>query len=129
MAVSTVKLESSPGTTRFTIQVQNVGRGQPFKPGVQYLAKCSPHDQQGLAYNELGYVQIMDVRVADMSIIASCRPLDNGNLRLGTGGGSLYCQYDHITGNTAYVTPIVVKLRYGYKETLRQDITIVQSGR
>lgn len=128
IAINTIEVNPSPGVTRFEFVVQNVGRGQPFRSGVQYLQKCSPNDA-GLAYNEVDYVEVVDVNIAGISIKNSCRPLDQGHLRLQNGGGRIFCTFDHVPGSAAYVTPVTVRLRYGYRETIERDITLIQSGR
>jgi hypothetical protein len=129
VAVESVDVLPSPGVTRFEMIIQNVGRGNPFRAGIQYLQRCSPFDAAGLAYNELDYVQLIDVTVSGTSIRNSCRPLDGGMVRLVNGQARLYCTFDHVPGSSAYTTPLTVTLRYGYRETQWRDITIVQSMR
>lgn len=129
VAVNSVAVQASPGTTRFDITLQNVGRGNPFRAGVSYLQKCSPNDPTGLAYNEIDYVQLVDVTMAGRSIKNSCRPLDTGHIRLIAGTTHIYCQFSGITGTAAYTSPLTVTLRYGYRETMNRDITLIQSAR
>ena len=128
VAVNSVAVNPSPGTTRFEITVQNSGRGQTFRSGLQYLQKCSPYDPTGLAYNEVDYVQVVDVTIAGRSIKNSCRPLDQGHLRLISGSTKFFCQLDNIAGSAAYTSPLTVTLRYGYRDVTTRDITIVQSA-
>jgi hypothetical protein len=130
VAVSTVQVDATPGTTRFEILIQNVGKGQPFRSGLMYLQKCSPNDPTSLAYNELGYVELVDVAIAGRSIKNSCRPMDQGHIRLSTSGPThLFCQFDNIPGSSAYTSPLTVTLRYGYRETMQRDLTVIQSTR
>ncbi|MEK6822934.1 MAG: hypothetical protein AABY13_03815 [Nanoarchaeota archaeon] len=129
VSVSSVNVEASPTTTRFDITIQNSGRGKPFRSSLQYLQKCSPFDPTGLQYNEIDYVELVDVAVAGTSIKNNCRPNDQGHVRLAGGSAHLYCQFDHIPGTSAYTTPLTVTLRYGYREILQRELTIVQSAR
>ena len=67
IAVSSVRVEPSPSRTRFVINIQNVGGGNVFKYGTQYLAKCSPYNR-GLAFDEIDYVQVSDILISGRSI-------------------------------------------------------------
>jgi hypothetical protein len=129
VAVSSVDVQASPGVTRFEMVIQNVGRGNPFRAGVQYLQRCSPFDAAGLAYNEIDYVQLVDVTVSGVSIASSCRPVDGGSIRLVNGQARIYCTFSQVQGSSAYTTPLTVTLRYGYRETQWRDVTIIQSMR
>lgn len=121
-----VDVEASPGRTRFKITITNSGRGDLFKPGTQYLDKCSPYSDNGFDYADLDTVQLKDVSVAGISILPSCRPQNNGFVRLTNGRGQIYCELANVPGNTAYTTPITVKISYGYRETQTRDLTILK---
>jgi hypothetical protein len=112
--------------TRFKITIQNAGGGTVYRRGQNYVQKCSPYDPSGLAYNEIDYAQLTDVTIAGTSIKSSCRPLDNEHIRLQGGTGTVYCQTS-VTGSDAFVSPITVKLGYGYRQTIEKTITIQSS--
>ena len=128
VAVSTIRLEPAPGTTRFQIDVSNVGGGDVFRHGATYLSRCAPTNPGGLAFTDVDRVLVQDIRVGDISILPSCKPIDQGHIYLQNGRGTLYCQLSNVRGTSAYVTPVTVELRYGYRTTLTKDITILQAN-
>lgn len=124
IAITNVLVDPAPGRTRFTISIQNVGGGSVFKKGNQYLAKCSPYSA-GLAFDEIDYVQVADVIISDTSIKASCKPLDkDSHLRLVTGNAQLFCELNSPQGQTPYLTPLNIVLKYGYRQTIVKPVEI-----
>lgn len=124
VAVSLAELQPSPGTTRFKIHVQNVGGGEVFRAGTTHLAKCSPYTE-GLAFDEIDYVELADVLISGVSIKHTCKPLDKGHIRLTNGQGMVFCELSVPRSAAAYVTPLTVVLRYGYRDTIVQPIEVL----
>lgn len=125
VSVTQVQIDARRGKTIFGITVQNVGGGEPFRFGGEYLQKCSPYDQTGLKFRDVDYILLSDVLVGGQSIKGSCRPLDQGHVRLDNGVGTVYCEMA-TSGTNAYTTPITLVLRYGYRTTIQKDISIVK---
>lgn len=125
VAVSLIEVDASPGKTRFKIRIQNVGGGDVFRSGGAMLNKCGPGGMLG--FEEIDYVELVDVSVSGMSIRATCRPLDAGHVRLTSKQGLVYCEFDRPSGEAAYVTPITVVLRYGYRSAIFKDVEILPS--
>ncbi|MBS3125142.1 hypothetical protein J4211_02725 [Candidatus Woesearchaeota archaeon] len=124
VAVTNVQVDAAPGWTRFTINVQNVGGGSVFRNGNHYLAKCSPYNP-GLAFDELDFVQVADVMISDTSIKSSCKPIDSsGHLRLQNGAGQIFCELNAPQGQTPYLTPLNIVLKYGYRQTIAKPVEI-----
>jgi hypothetical protein len=123
IAVSRIEVEPSPDRTRFKIHVQNVGGGEVFRSGGNYLQKCSPFTE-GLAFDEIDYVELRDVQVSGVSIKPTCKPLDNNHIRLTNGQGQVFCEL-MTRGQDAYTTPMTVTLDYGYRTSLFKDMEIV----
>jgi hypothetical protein len=71
----------------------------------------------------------VDVTVSGVSIRNTCRPLDNGDVRLVSGQMHIFCTFSNVVGSSAYTTPLTITLRYGYRETQWRDITVIQSAR
>jgi hypothetical protein len=88
------------------------------------LDKCSPYGP-GLGFDEIDYVELSDVVVSGVSIRGSCRPLDRGHIRLTNNQGLVYCEFDRPRGEAAYVSPLTVILRYGYRQSLFQDLLLL----
>jgi hypothetical protein len=128
IAVTSVNVEPSPGRTRFEIDVSNVGGGDVFRPGGQNLQKCSPYSPPASLRTELDYVLVRDISISGVSIMQSCRPLDNQYLRLVNGRGTIFCEYSNIPGNAAFTTPLTVELEYGYRDSETRDITVLRSS-
>lgn len=128
IAVTTVDVEPSPGRVRFTIRVSNVGGGAVFQPGPQYLQKCSPYDSKGLEFGEIDMVRVNDVFVSGVSILPTCKSLDQGNLlRLFNGQGQFICELRAPRANPAIVTPLNVELEYGYRNTIATPVEVLTS--
>ncbi len=123
IAVTLVESDASPGKTRFKIHFQNVGGGEVFRFGGLMLNKCGPSG--GLGFDEIDYVELTDVIVSGTSIRGSCRPLDRGHIRLTNGQGLAYCEFDRPRGEAAYVSPLTIVLRYGYRQALIQNVEIL----
>ena len=124
IAVSSISVEPAPGRTRFVISISNAGGGNVFKNGAQFLSKCSPYGS-GLGYDEIDYVQVADVTLSGISIRQSCKPLDStGHLRLSNGQAQLFCELSNIQGQSPYMTPINVILRYGYRQSISKQVEI-----
>ncbi len=126
LAVNLIEIDASPGKTRFKIHIANVGAGEVFRSGGQMLNKCSPYGG-GLGFDEIDYVELADVIVSGTSIRGSCRPLDQGHIRITNNQGLVYCEFDRARGEAAYVTPLTVVLRYGYRTSLFHNMEILPS--
>lgn len=127
VAINDVAVEAQPGKTRFKIFVSNVGGGDVLRDGADTLDRCSPYDATGLDYDDVDYVHVDEVVLGDASITGTCRPLENGFLRLRTSGsGFMICEVDGLTG-PAYKTPLRVTLSYNYRDTISKYIKIIQT--
>ncbi|MBI4146484.1 hypothetical protein HY489_04055 [Candidatus Woesearchaeota archaeon] len=123
IAVTSVQVEPQPSKTRFIINIQNVGGGNVFRYGTQYINKCSPYSP-GLAFDEVDFVQFTDVQISGTSIKPTCKGLDkDGHVRLVNGAGQVFCEVD-AQGQTAYLTPLNVIIRYGYRQSIAKPIEI-----
>jgi hypothetical protein len=129
LAVNSIELEPSPGKTRFRIYINNVGRGDAFRNGATYLNKCSPYSANKLQFDEIGYVRLTDVSLSGTSILNTCKPLADGHVRLVNGRATIFCEFNNIRQTTAYTTPLTVKLKYGYRDSLLRPVRIYSSGR
>ncbi|MBI4141874.1 hypothetical protein HY484_03045 [Candidatus Woesearchaeota archaeon] len=127
VAVTIVEVLPSPGSTKFKIHVSNVGGGRVFRYGMSALTKCSPFTE-GLSFNELDYVELQDIIVSDTSIKNSCRAVDQNHVPLRGGQGVFYCEFNRIRGTSAYLTPLIIKLRYGYETSLLKNMDIFSSS-
>lgn len=123
VAVTNVEVSPSPGVTRFKIDISNVGGSTVFKPGK--LVECSPYGT-GLTFNDVDFVQVLDVKVSGVPIKNKCRPLDNDFIRLTNGVASLFCELpkESMRGEAAYLTPLNIVLKYGYRQSISTSVEI-----
>lgn len=130
IAVTNVEVQASKQKTRFKITIQNVGGGTVYKEGTTFKAKCSPYDQAGLQFRDIDYVAVEDVSVSGESIKARCRPFadDQRHIRLTNGQAVINCEYSSPPGSTAFRTPLVIHLSYGYRQTMMQAMEVWTSG-
>lgn len=128
IAVDKIDVEASPGRTRFRLYITNVGAGEVFKEGVNYLGRCSPYDPKGLEFSDVDYVKINRVELSGISILSSCKPLDGNYLKLVNGRGFAVCELKSLKSSAAYVTPIVVELEYGYRNSVSKSVEIISAG-
>ncbi len=128
IAISSVDVEASPGRTRFKIHINNAGGGEVFKGGANYLSKCSPYNPSGLEFNDMDYIKLNKVEVSGVSILSSCKPLNNGYLKLTNNYGFVICEIGSPKGSSAYVTPLVIELDYGYRSSVSKNVEILSSN-
>jgi len=130
IAVTNVEVQPSKQKTRFKITISNVGGGAVYKEGTDFKNKCSPYDSEGLQFDEIDFVAIEDIAVSGQSIRPSCRPVDKDgrHVRLVNGQAVINCEFLNPVGATAYVSPLVIRLSYGYRSTIRQSVEITTSG-
>lgn len=128
IAVDKIDVEASPGRTRFRLYIANAGGGEVFKEGINYLEACSPYNPKGLKFSDADYVRINRVELSGISILSSCKPLDGGYLKLVNGKASVICELKSLKSTAAYVTPIIVELEYGYRNSISKDVEIISAG-
>jgi hypothetical protein len=127
IAVPLVEVEASKDQTHLRIHVQNVGAGTVFKGDDDTLAKCSPYSA-GLGYTDVDFVNITEIKLLGENINDKCSPA--GALRLNNGEGMIYCSIkkaDLAAGrvtSSEFVTPLSVRLSYGYRQTTMKPIEI-----
>lgn len=123
ISVSSIKTEAAPQKTRFEITIANSGAGIALKENGDALKRCSPHDVEGLKFEDIDFIRITDVKIGEISI-QPCKNVNNGYLRLVNGKGIMYCEMA-TTGTTEYTSNIQIILSYGYQETIKKSIQII----
>jgi hypothetical protein len=120
VAVTQVTQENTPRTAAFHITVRDVGGGTVFDPG--QLEKCSPYFPGGAKPSDQNVIWIGEVRIGDQ--LLTCSPAQE--LRLQNGQVSFTCTYpiQYAELNSAYQTPLVIELWYGYSKVTQQLITV-----
>jgi hypothetical protein len=124
VAVTSVQQENTPRTSVFHVTIKNVGAGTVFDPGA--LEKCSPYYPGGAKSADQNVVWLGEVRIGNTVITDRCTP--QGLVRLQNGQGSFSCVYpiEYAELNSAYETPLIIELWYGYSKTIEKAITVKQ---
>jgi|GEM_PF-932683 len=124
VAITYIEQENTPRQAIFTIHVQNVGGGQVYDPGK--LEMCSPYFPGRVTNDDLNIVYIGDIRVSGDLQRLDCTPNDFVRLNPKTGEGIITCTYNiPFSGlRSAYQTPLVVELWYGYSKTKEKTVYI-----
>jgi hypothetical protein len=124
VAVTYIYQENSPRQATFEIHIKNVGGGQVYDPGM--LEMCSPYFPARVTNENLNIVYIGDVRVSGDLQRLRCTPNNYVRLNPQTGEGVVTCMYEiPFSGmRSAYNTPIVVELWYGYSKTMEKKVLI-----
>ncbi len=118
VAVTWVRTEMTGGKALFEINVANVGGGRVI----------SPFTGLSLCPDSLGYADFDKVLyTVSMSggTLLSCKP-DNGMVTLFNGNGRIFCQFA-IHGNSAYETPLNIKLQYNYLDSVQQTVNVIKT--
>jgi len=130
VAVTSIEQENTPRKIIFRINVKNVGTGTVYDAG--QLEKCSPYYPSRVTPADLNVVYLGDVRVGTRGLAGRggtggivCYP-DVIRLDPTTKTGTTTCTYPVEFANlkSAYETPLVVELWYGYSQTVQRQIQI-----
>jgi len=130
VAITSIEQENTPRKIVFRINVANVGRGEVWDMG--QLEKCSPYYPGRVTPDLKNVVWLGDVRVGSYGlegrggrggIICSPNPI---RLDPNTGRGTTTCTYplEYSDLKSAYQTPLVVELWYGYSQTEQRNVQI-----
>jgi hypothetical protein len=124
VAVTLIEQENTPRQAIFTIHIRNAGGGQIYDPGK--LEMCSPYFPGRVTNNDLNVVYIGDVRVSGDLQMLACTPNNYVRIDPTTGEGIITCAYNiPFSGlRSAYQTPLVVELWYGYSKTMQKKVFI-----
>tara|TARA_B100000315_G_scaffold20369_1_gene17990 strand:- start:2181 stop:3035 length:855 start_codon:yes stop_codon:yes gene_type:complete len=136
VAVTKVRVEPAPRKTRFEINVENIGKGLAFQPDLSFLEKCNPYDDDGLDFDDINLVRVEEVKVGNVDIKSTCKPLENGLLRIKSdrtsktgaavrGSGIMRCELTNIN-EPAFSSPLRIKLTYGYRDSIQKKVELIQ---
>lgn len=120
IAVTRIDEEAFAKRTQFKITIKNVGGGDVYE--AQNCLK--------LERNEIDKVYVEGINIGNKPL--SCRPFlettdrgNSGTIRLINGEGFIICELsDYGNADTAYLTPMTIKLSYQYRNTAEKKIQI-----
>jgi hypothetical protein len=124
VAITKIQQMNTPRSVVLTFYVKNVGGGEVFSPG--YLERCSPWFPDILSPRYKDEIYIGRISVGDQHL--DCNP--GYSFRLQNGQGTFTCTYDmeYATASSAYETPVVAELWYGYQETIQRTVRIKRAS-
>lgn len=130
IAVIGIKEEALAKRTQFRITMKNVGPGDVIK--LESFEKCNPFGVEKLGREDIDKIFVEEVKIADTTL--QCGPFidslsDNtrGYVRLINGEGTITCRLSndqYANTNTAYTTPLRIRISYVYKNTVERKIQI-----
>lgn len=122
VAVTSVEQENSRNYVYFTINIQNMDNGRVFDMG--YLERCSPYFPGRVSQSVLDKVYILDARIGEQHLY--CTPDRGDGVRLVNGRGQFRCRYtlEYQTARSAYETPLIIELGYGYSQNIQRQMII-----
>jgi hypothetical protein len=128
IAVGSVDVEATRGSTTFKINIDNAGGGTVFHYGLDNLMKCNPYHPNGLGFNDVDKVRLSKVEIAGRVITSSCKPFDqsDSSVKLINGHATIFCRLSGLGAGPAYTTPLTVELDYGYRNTISTNVDIVK---
>ena len=139
IAVTRIDEEAFASGTQFKITIKNVGGGDVIKTSDDSIEKCNPFSGFGaLGGEKFGVEDIDKVRLEEIKAGKNklkCGPFIDGSLkgesgyiRLLNGEGTIVCQLlkEAYGSNTAYITPLQIKLSYVYRTSIQKKIQIIK---
>lgn len=103
----------------FEINIRASGTGRVLSPGAD-ISRCAG---TALDYTDVDKVEY-SVSLSNAGPL-NCKPQD-GIVRLSNGQGKIVCT-SQIPGGSAYETPLLITLKYGYIDSLQKQIKIIQT--
>jgi hypothetical protein len=122
VAITSIQQENTPRAIYFTINIQNKGKGLIY--ALPSLHKCDPLQADRVTNKDLNTVILGDIRLANEHMQFKCQP--QNKIRLDDKGkGSIMCEYPILYNiQSAYQSPLVISLWYGYSETLQTSVLL-----
>lgn len=131
IAVTRIDEEAFASKIQFKITIKNVGKGDVLKEGA--LDKCDPFGEQKISRDDIDKIFLKYVKISNTPLL--CGPFAAGLVKSDEGGlirlinneGFIICELSaEAYSNTlsAYTTPLVIQLNYGYRNTAEKKLQI-----
>ena len=131
IAITKIDEEAFATKTQFRITIKNVGGGDVMKADAANN-KCDPSGTQKIEREDIDKVNLLWAKISDKALM--CGPFVDGNvkssgglIRMINGEGSFICEMpssDYSNKISAYTTPLLIHLSYGYRNTAERRILI-----
>ncbi len=131
IAVTRIDEEAFASKIQFKITIKNVGKGDVIKEDA--LDRCNPFGEQKISRDDVDKVMLEYVKISNTPLL--CGPFsdgpvkgyDRGLIRLINNEGFIICELSaekYSNTLSAYTTPLVIELSYGYRNTAEKKIQI-----
>ena len=144
IAIVKIDEEAFATKTQFKITIRNVGSGDVLKD--EALPKCNPHGttiksdtspSQKIEREDIDKAKVDFVKMSNDKLL-NCGPFvdridgtvkstSGGLIRLTNGEGFIICDLeknDYGKTTSAYTTPLVIQLSYGYRNTVQRKLEV-----
>jgi hypothetical protein len=123
VSISRVEVDMiSDDRVAFKIHVDNVGGGTVLRPGISISGRTAHSCPFNLDYDDYNVIEY-DVDMSGASLATPCSPSD---LRLVNNDGTIFCTF-RISGDNAYTTPLQIRLKYNYMDSIYKDVEIIKT--
>src|SRR3989344_3121010 len=116
VAVTNVKVESTPQKTIFRITIKNVGKGTVLDQAV--VDECLDSD---VVFADTNWIDLDSVRLG-LDDFLQCEPPNP--VKMSGGTATVACTADRIIGTSAYSSVLTVVLTYGYRDDIEQKVQL-----
>lgn len=122
VAITSIEQENTKYRSYFRINIKNIGSGNVFDMG--YIERCSPYYPGRISTQQLDKVYLIDARIGEQHL--TCTPDRGDGIRLVNNLGTVNCYYDleYQTAKSAYETPLIIEVAYGYAESMERRTMI-----
>lgn len=119
------QVDSSKKGSTFVINIDNVGGGTVFD--AMKIEQCSPYHPLRPSARVYNKVYLTDARIGNQHL--TCTPDRWDGIRLDNGHGEVRCQYDYNFQRlgSAFQTPLIVEISYGYAQTMSRTMMVKKS--
>ncbi len=121
VAVTNVQTELLRNEVNLIMTIENKGNGIVYKPEDLTAFENCPYS---FDQDDLNYVKV-SMEITGLGD-AQCTPGDN-LVKLVNGVGVIQCKFT-LREESAYQTPVLVKLEYGYSETIQHEVSVYKAG-
>ncbi|MBN1385970.1 hypothetical protein JW968_03255 [Candidatus Woesearchaeota archaeon] len=119
IAVTRIEEDVTSQDIKFKITFSNSGRGYAY----DYMARDACPD---IEYVDLDKIDVHSVILSGAEIRGSCTPPNP--IKMYNNQGFVVCSAQKPSDETpAYVTPLQITLKYGYMDSIKQQVEVVQS--
>jgi hypothetical protein len=125
VGVTRVDVDMMKDKALFKIYVANLGRGQVLRYGLSKTGLGAHSCPYNLDYDDLNIVEY-DVSMRGGRLIKCTPELAGSRVRLVDEKATIFCTFG-FSGQSAFTTPLNIRLAYGYMDSVTRDVEILKT--